>query len=879
MISEAQQTQLVQMTVGLFNAAPGVTYMNDFAKSLNAGSDVASLAKGLVNSPAFTALYPLFDTNTQFANKYMSNLLGNTVSVANKEWAANWMAGQLNAGVSRADAVLTTLVTLLGISSSDPNWGLAVQQFNNRVDVAKYYTLTKNGNATDLASLQGTISSVGSDAASVTQAKTQIDNNGVVITPPPPVTSPVFALTTAASDSPSLTTGNDTVTAGVDALNSGDLIIDQQTTDADVLTAVIGSGNDDQAPTIRKIEMVNLDFQGFGLTFDAINTQDSTFNLSTSQAGNSAATVTGINNKNVNFAPAASIKTLTLGGTAVTTDATTVKLAGNPLALDIGGDDAPIDLVTLNSTTAANTVTLSDTKGDFDLTTSKLILTGDKDITVKSTDTILNTVTVTNSLTSGAKATLELTAVAGTKDLSYADSTVGLKITGTAGGGLTVAKGATVELAVADALGTHSLNTAVKSVATDGTLNVSITKADQSTVKTGANVLTLNLSADVADSKIDTKLDTSAVKSTVNVLGTNALTIADWAAKDKSVFNATGTSANVTITQASGVTTDGVVILGGAGVLTATGTAKADTIVGGDNADVIGTGNGGTAAADQLTGGAGADTFVIAKGDSTATTSVTITDFVKGTDKLVLTGTLSTADNVDLTAVAATITNGVYAFGAGTDFQVKLENAGTALSATNMADSVQLGSATAAFAASGTSLKAGNYADNVDMTGAAGTTTITMGLGADKIKVDGDKSDKIVIAAGDSTVSAYDSITGFDCAGSSSGDNSAADNDVLDLVSTVIKADGIYTNKFAGADVSSSQGILTVQGLTVTNFNAFLTYLGTEVADGDTVGFAYGGNTYVFQGNATADIFIELIGVTGVTALAGAAAANTIVIA
>lgn len=304
------------------------------------------------------------------------------------------------------------------------------------------------------------------------------------------------------------------------------------------------------------------------------------------------------------------------------------------------------------------------------------------------------------------------------------------------------------------------------------------------------------------------------------------------------------------------------------------GSTKADTIVGGDAADTITVGNGGTAMADQLTGGAGADIFVIAKGDSTATTSVTITDFVKGTDKLVLTGTLSTADNVDLTAVAATITNGVYAFGAGTDFQVKLENAGTALSATNMADSVQLGSATAAFAASGTSLKAGNYADNVDMTGAAGTTTITTGLGADKIKVDGDKSDKIVIAAGDSTVSAYDSITGFDCAG---GD---ADDDVLDLVSTTIKADGAYANKFAGTDtVTSSKGILTGQALTVANFNSFLAYLGTEVADGDTVGFAYGGNTYVFQGNSTADIFIELIGVTGVTALAGAAAVNTIVIA
>ena len=133
-------------------------------------------------------------------------------------------------------------------------------------------------------------------------------------------------------------------------------------------------------------------------------------------------------------------------------------------------------------------------------------------------------------------------------------------------------------------------------------------------------------------------------------------------------------------------------------------------------------------------------------------------------------------------------------------------------------------------------------------------------------------TDTIVIAAGDSTVSAYDSITGFDC-----GDGTK--DDVLDLVSTVIKADGTYTNKFAGADVSSVKGILTVQGLTVTNFNAFLTYLGTEVADGETVGFAYGGNTYVFQGNATADIFVELIGLSNVTAIATSAAANTIAIA
>ena len=66
-------------------------------------------------------------------------------------------------------------------------------------------------------------------------------------------------------------------------------------------------------------------------------------------------------------------------------------------------------------------------------------------------------------------------------------------------------------------------------------------------------------------------------------------------------------------------------------VPTITGTSAADTLVGGAGADVI-TGGGGS---DQLTGGAGADQF---KFDQTPGTSNldTITDFVSGTDKLML---------------------------------------------------------------------------------------------------------------------------------------------------------------------------------------------------------------------------------------------------
>ena len=653
-----------------------------------------------------------------------------------------------------------------------------------------------------------------------------------------------MSLTTAATDSPALTVGNDTITAGTDALNTGDLVIDQQTTDADVLTAVIGSGNDDQAPTIRKIETVNLDFKGFGLTFDAANTQDATIALSTSQTGNSTAIVTGVNNKNVNFTPAASIKTLTLGGTAATTDATTVKLAGNALALDIGSDGQSIDLVTLNSTTGANTVTLSDTKGDFDLTTSKLILTGDKDITVKTTDTILNTVTVTNSLTAGAKATLELTDVAG-KDLSYADSSVGIKIAAAGAGNVVVTKGATVDLAVADALtAATDINTAVKGTATDGTLDLIINKADQSTIVTGANVKTLNLTTNVADSKIDTKLDTDNAKATVNVLGSNALTIADWNAEDKSTLNASGATGKLTVSKVTlKAGNDGVVILGGAGGMDVVGSTKVDTIVGGDAADTITA----TTGADSVTGGAGADVFVFdtAKSITTSSAYTTITDFAKGTDKLVLTGASGGA--VDLTSI--TPASGIYTFGDNTKFFINLQNNGSGLTATTLADSVQLGSATVAF--TGTNITGGNFDDNIEttvasgatlkggagndsITGAAGADTITGGTGIDFITLGDDSGTKVAdvvkFAKGDSAsvtaVADAMSVANFDAV---VGVIANASADVIDLSAVIGSA--TYTGHTAGAvtvltafttvDLNTDNKFYVVQGtITVGKFSA-----------------------------------------------------------
>jgi len=87
------------------------------------------------------------------------------------------------------------------------------------------------------------------------------------------------------------------------------------------------------------------------------------------------------------------------------------------------------------------------------------------------------------------------------------------------------------------------------------------------------------------------------------------------------------------IVDLSGFTgTQGVVVNGGAGTNTFTGTTLADVFTGGARADTITAGNG----ADTLTGGAGADIFIFGAGSSGGTPSSTvfdtITDFAKASD-------------------------------------------------------------------------------------------------------------------------------------------------------------------------------------------------------------------------------------------------------
>tara|TARA_Y100000022_G_C12910424_1_gene222533 strand:- start:8 stop:505 length:498 start_codon:yes stop_codon:yes gene_type:complete len=149
-----------------------------------------------------------------------------------------------------------------------------------------------------------------------------------------------------------------------------------------------------------------------------------------------------------------------------------------------------------------------------------------------------------------------------------------------------------------------------------------------------------------------------------------------------------------------------------------------------------------------------------------------------------------------------------------------------------------------------------------------------------------------VIADGDSTVAARDTITGF-----LKGDGTDM-SDVLDISTTTLQGNTAGTDGTDSGTIKShaiTTGIITFDDvntfatalvINAGNLSDVTTYLAANIDASKAVAFAYDSNsdgtadaTMVFA-NGTADTLIELAGVTGVTALgAEAVTANMVCIA
>lgn len=185
------------------------------------------------------------------------------------------------------------------------------------------------------------------------------------------------------------------------------------------------------------------------------------------------------------------------------------------------------------------------------------------------------------------------------------------------------------------------------------------------------------------------------------------------------------------------------------------------------------------------------------------------------------------------------------------------------------------------------------------ITGGLGLDTIQLGSGRDVVKVASNSDAEV--ATSDSTTATADVVTGFSLlsAVTASTDLSSVANFqaataggananmlVLDLtaddavattngtnLAVAIEGNGTGTGQAAGVTYTVTNGILALSGAgaaTVDTLGEWLTEAAAVSATaGETVGFVFGGDTYVFAQNGAQDVLVQLVGVQA-SALAAA---------
>ncbi len=153
-------TQLYQFFITAFNAAPGVTYMDQLAEAYRYGLSVKQIVDIFTTKKQFTDVYSPSLSHSDMATQLVNNIVKNSASTSAKTEAISDIKGALDLGWTVGDVIYTVFGNLARKDLSDPNWGNTAKQFNNEIAVAKYYTEVLNQSTTDLETLRDAIQPV-----------------------------------------------------------------------------------------------------------------------------------------------------------------------------------------------------------------------------------------------------------------------------------------------------------------------------------------------------------------------------------------------------------------------------------------------------------------------------------------------------------------------------------------------------------------------------------------------------------------------------------------------------------------------------------------------------------------------------------------------
>jgi S-layer protein len=240
--------------------------LTDLVTKANAGSTIQELADSLATDAAFTSGFPIWMTSKEFTTKVVNSMFaGSTVAQADTDAAIDYIAGMITAGTFTKTSAVVALTSYLASADGVANatYGSAAQSYQNKVEVAEYYTITKGLGDATAAERKAAIAGVTSEASSVTSEKASADTAATVTAAIPAKTLTL----TSGQDNLSGGLGDDTFTAnlaGAGAAGStvqpGDIVAGGAGEDA-LTIAVAGDGGGAytlQAVTATGVEHLNV---------------------------------------------------------------------------------------------------------------------------------------------------------------------------------------------------------------------------------------------------------------------------------------------------------------------------------------------------------------------------------------------------------------------------------------------------------------------------------------------------------------------------------------------------------------------------------------------------------------------------------------------
>ncbi len=168
-------TQILQLIVAMFNAAPGAVVLTELRSALAGGESVEALTRNLVRTDVFRSLYPDSLDAVEFSARFALNVLEAEVGPSQMAYAIRELTAFQREGLDRAQTVLRAIDALLAVAPANPEWGNARQAFENKLTVAAYFSVEKQKSAQTLEELQSVVQPVTSNPCSVEGAIGQID--------------------------------------------------------------------------------------------------------------------------------------------------------------------------------------------------------------------------------------------------------------------------------------------------------------------------------------------------------------------------------------------------------------------------------------------------------------------------------------------------------------------------------------------------------------------------------------------------------------------------------------------------------------------------------------------------------------------------------